>query len=161
MTPRKVLPPVRFLRKTETHDLDPDKCWDWQGPVNPNGYGRFVVNNEHRLAHRVAHEMFVGPIPEGKVVCHACDNRRCVNPHHLWIGTQSENLKDAAAKGRMFRPNTNGQRNGNSKLTIEDVRTIRAMRESGQLQYKIAEKFGVSPSTVGEIIKGKIWKDAA
>lgn len=161
MRQHQILPPIRFLRKVDTHDLDPNLCWEWRGPINSNGYGRFVVKNKHVLAHRLAHEMFIGPIPDGKCVCHACDNRRCVNPHHLWAGSQSENLKDAASKGRMFRPDTSGNRNGNRKLSASDVRTIREMKKGGQLQYKIAEKFNVSPSTIGEIVAGKIWKDAA
>lgn len=161
MRPQQVLPVVRFLQAAETKGLDPDDCWEWQGAISSNGYGRFCVKNKHRLAHRVSYEMFIGPIPEGLNVCHACDNRKCVNPHHLWAGTQSENLSDAVAKGRMFRPNTNGERNGNRKLCTADVVAIREMVAAGQLKYRVAEKFGVSPSTIGEIIAGKIWKDAA
>lgn len=161
MIQREIIPAVRFLQKTDTHNLDPEVCWEWRGPVNGNGYGRFVVKNEHRLAHRISYKYFVGEIPEGKVVCHTCDNRICVNPHHLWVGTQSDNLKDASDKGRMFRPNTNGERNGNRKLCESDVRTIRAMFRGGQKRYRIAQHFKVSPSTIGEIISGKIWKDVA
>ncbi len=159
--PRDVLAPIRFLQKADTKDLNPDTCWEWTGPINTNGYGRFVMGNAHILAHRQSYEFFVGSIPDGKNVCHSCDNRQCVNPHHLWLGSQSENLKDAADKGRMFKPNTNGERNGNRKLCADDVRTIRAMFRGGQRRYRIAERFGVSPSTVGEIIAGKIWKDVA
>jgi len=161
MRKQQILPPIRFLQQAETQGLNPDVCWEWQGQTNNNGYGRFIEKNKHRLAHRVAHELFIGPIPNGKNVCHACDNRRCVNPHHLWAGTQSENLNDAVAKGRLDTPNTTGELNGNRKLSATDVRIIREMKAAGQLQYKIAEKFGVSPSTIGEIVAGKIWKDAA
>lgn len=161
MEQRDIIAPIRFLQKADVKGFDAEKCWEWRGLVNSNGYGRFVVDNQHRLAHRMAHEYFIGPVPQGKVVCHACDNRLCVNPHHLWVGTQSDNLKDAAQKGRMFRPNTNGERNGNRKLSADDVRNIRAMFAGGQRRYKIAERYGVSPSTVGEIISRKIWKDVA
>jgi len=161
MDARKILRPIRFLKQTDTAGLDVDVCWLWKGAVNSNGYGRFIDKNVHKLAHRVAYEIFVGPIPDGQNACHSCDNRLCVNPHHLWIGTQSANLKDAVSKGRMFRPNTNGERNGNHKLCDDDVRTIRAMFHGGQRRYRIAEHFGVSPSTVGDIIAGKIWKDVA
>ena len=161
MTPRCILPPVRFLAAAETHGLDPDKCWEWMGPQNSNGYGRFIVSDRHVLAHRASHEFFVGPIPDGKNVCHSCDNRLCVNPHHLWLGTQSENLKDAASKGRMFRPTTNGERNGNCKLTAADVARIREMNKSVMLKYKIAEAFNISPSTITDIVSGRTWKEAA
>lgn len=161
MDVRCILKHVRFLRQAETRGLDPDVCWMWSGASNSNGYGRFIDKNVHHLAHRVAYELFIGPIPGGMNVCHTCDERLCVNPHHLWLGSQSDNLKDAVAKGRMFRPNTNGERNGNRKLSADDVRTIRAMFSGGQRRYQIASIFGVSPSTVGEIISGKIWKDVA
>lgn len=161
MDARSILKPIRFLKQAETSGLDPTPCWTWTGGVNSNGYGRFVDKNRHALAHRVSHELFVGPIPDGMNVCHSCDNRVCVNPHHLWLGSQSENLKDAVAKGRMKRPDTNGERNGNRKLSADDVRAIRAMFSGGLRRYRIAERFGVSPSTVGEIIARKIWKEVA
>ena len=159
MDSRKILRPIRFLKQADTSDLDAGVCWRWIGAVNSNGYGRFVDKNVHKLAHRSSYEMFVGNIPDGQNVCHTCDNRLCVNPHHLWLGTQSANIKDAVSKGRIFRPNTNGERNGNRKLCDNDIRRIRAMFEGGQRKYRIAECFGVSPSTIGEIIAGKIWKD--
>lgn len=161
MDVRQVLKPVRFLRQADSNGLDPDACWLWTGAENANGYGRFVDGSQHKLAHRVSYELFVGSIPDGMNVCHACDNRKCVNPHHLWLGPQTDNLRDAVAKGRMFRPDTNGELNGNRKLCADDVRTIRAMFRGGQRRYQIANRFGVSPSTVGEIIAGKLWKDVA
>ncbi len=148
----------RFL--TECNHSTKDVCWDWSGMFNTNGYGRFSLNDKHRLSHRIAFEMFIGPIPDGYMVCHRCDNRRCVNPYHLWLGTQSENLKDAFAKGRMFRPDTNGERNGNRKLDWPKVNAIRAMNSMGIKKTLIAQSFGVSPSTIFEIASNKIWKEA-
>src|SRR5690606_31986863 len=113
--------------------------------------------DNHRLAHRFAFTLFIGEIPDGMVVCHSCDNRLCVNPRHLWLGTQSENLKDAVAKGRMHPPETRGERNGNRKLDWEKVRAIRHMHSLGSKRYLIASAFNVSPSTVGEIIANEIW----
>lgn len=161
MLPRLILAPIRFLAKADTHGLDPEVCWEWQGPINPNGYGRFVVQNKHVLAHRWAYAAFVGPIPNGQNVCHACDNRRCVNPHHLWLGTQSENLRDAVAKGRMKPPALRGEANRNRKLDADTVRKIRAMHEGGFPRYRIAAHFGVAPSTIGSIISGQTWKEVA
>ena len=138
-----------------------DGCWIWAGIMNSNGYGRFSWKNKHRLAHRFSYGLFYGDIPTGRCVCHTCDNRRCVNPDHLWLGTQSENLKDASQKGRMYRPNTCGARNGNTTLTERDVLAIREMHQAGQRQFRIAQLFSVSPSTVSNIIKRETWKDVA
>jgi len=151
---------ARFLADVVDH-RNKQSCWVWQGIKNSNGYGRFSLNDKHRLAHKISFEMFVGAIPDGFNVCHNCDNRLCVNPLHLWLGTQSENLKDAVVKGRMFRPDTTGEKNGNRKLDWNQVRTIRQMVANGTLKSEAARAFKVSPSTVGEIVNNKIWKEAA
>jgi hypothetical protein len=133
-------------------------CWEWTGLENTNGYGRFSYKDSHRLAHRVSYQIFFGEIPAGYVVCHNCDNRKCVNPSHLWLGTQSENLRDAAAKDRMHRPNTRGELNGNRKLDWKKVNTIRSMHKRGALKSHLAQLFRVSPTTIGNIIAGGTWK---
>lgn len=161
MDSRAILKPVRFLKQANTHGLDPEVCWAWTGAVNSNGYGRFIDKNRHVLAHRSSYEIFVGVIPEGMNVCHSCDNRLCVNPHHLWLGSQSENLKDAARKGRRFAPDTRGERNGNRRLSQADVERIRSMYAGGQRKFRIAQAYGVSPSTVTDIVSFKTWKDAS
>lgn len=148
---------ARFFSNIDS--MNDGECWNWSGIKNNNGYGRFSYKDSHRLSHRMSFMIFFGEIPDGKNVCHKCDNRLCVNPMHLWIGTQSENLKDAVSKGRMFRPNTNGEKNGNSSLLLADVREIRRLKKTGMKNYLIASLFNVSGGTVGDIVNYKTWKE--
>lgn len=135
-----------------------NECWEWTHDQNSNGYGRFSLKDRSLSAHRVAFEIFGAKIPADKVVCHTCDNRLCVNPAHLWLGTQSENLVDAARKGRMFQPDTRADKNGNTKLTWDDVLNIRKQVSNGVRQNDVARAFGVSPSTVANIKNHQTWR---
>lgn len=116
-------------------------CWIWIGSINPAGYGTFGS----RHAHRVSWERHRGPIPKGLQVHHDCpgaDNRRCVNPAHLWLGTQRENVLDMHAKGR------------GHKLTGRDIDEIRQLR--GEFSYAtLARRYGVAKSTIGMVMIGR------
>ena len=90
---------VRFNNKYEINQQN--DCWEWQYSTNNIGYGMFRwAKGIMRTAHRVSYEMFIGPIPKGMCVCHKCDNPKCVNPDHLWLGTVKQNMQDKVLKGR-------------------------------------------------------------
>ncbi|HUD01351.1 MAG TPA: HNH endonuclease [Rhabdochlamydiaceae bacterium] len=98
---------IRFWTKTDMRGQE--ECWLWKGAKYGNGYGMFWLNGRTRPAHRVAWELHHNkPFPEGKLGCHSCDNPICVNPHHIWPGTMSENILDARAKGRIKMPHETG-----------------------------------------------------
>jgi hypothetical protein len=136
--------------------ISPAGCWEWQGCVKPNGYCNIKLRNPRRnaYAHRVSYAEFVGPIPEGMFVCHHCDNRRCVNPDHLFLGTHKQNLDDASAKRRM----SHGEGRYNSKLSKKDLPIIIQLAEEGVSQQAIAGLFGVHQMTISSIVRRKKWR---
>lgn len=130
-------------------------CWEWQGTRSKHGYGSLFSANKRWLAHRASYYAFVEPITEKDLILHKCDNPPCVNPEHLYIGTQAENVRDCIARRR----HNYGSRNGQAKLSDEQVLQIRAMLETRKMRHKdIAEKFGVSIWTTILIKQGRRWK---
>jgi hypothetical protein len=88
----------RFIAKFEA--ASPEACWPWRGALGMDGYGKVGIRGKHFRAHRVAYELFVSRIPDSLFICHTCDNRQCVNPSHLWVGTNHDNSIDRMVKGR-------------------------------------------------------------
>lgn len=129
----------------------PDGCWEWQS-YKRSGYGRLRLNGKAVSAHRISYDSFVGPIPDGLLVCHTCDNRKCVNPEHLFLGTHADNGADMAQKGRAA--DKSGLNNGRAKLTEADVLAIRADTRSGP---KIAKEYGLSRQSVQNIRHKITW----
>lgn len=151
----------RFWDKVDKHG--DDECWEWQASTKA-GYGRIKIKGHHILAHRISWTIFFGEISDGMFVCHHCDNRLCVNPNHLFLGTQSDNMKDAYDKGRCLIPkNTPGQfksgeDHSRSKLTQAEVDEIRRLRSDEGLTLRvIANMFNVDHSLVWQITKNKAW----
>lgn len=140
----------RFMAKVRIHDSG---CWIWVGARNSLGYGRAWDGSKERKAHRLSYELHCGPIPDGKVICHKCDNPPCVNPDHLFPGTQAENTADMFAKGRGVIPKPVGANHGRAKLSDADVEEIRA---STCKQRELAAQFGVTQACISLIKAGKI-----
>ena len=143
----------RFLQKVQKEEAG---CWHWIGSVDSRGYGNIGVKTVKgfltQRAHRVAYTLFVGPIPKGKVVCHTCDNRCCVNPEHLFLGSQKDNVKDCVEKGRFG--DRRGCRNPKAKLSEDQVLLIRASTASAN---HLAAELGISSSTIYSIRTGESW----
>lgn len=125
-------------------------CWLWAGTREARGYGVTSFMKRNVLAHRLSWELSHGAIPAGLHVLHRCDNPPCVNPGHLFLGTHLDNIADMVGKGRHVR----GERQWQSVLTEDAVRSIRAAGESGR---ELARRFGVTASCISEVRNGKAW----
>jgi hypothetical protein len=130
-------------------------CWEYQKSKTWCGYGRLSTWRGRRgvLAHRASYEALVGPVPDGAVVMHACDNPCCINPGHLSLGTQSDNCRDRNAKGRAV--DNSGTANGRARLAPKDVIFIRSSTDG---LASLARRFGVGKTTIEHIRKGRTWK---
>jgi hypothetical protein len=137
----------RFFAKVAVRDSG---CHEWTGCLMPNGYGQFHKDGKTAYAHRVAFELAYGATDQ--YVLHTCDNRKCVNPKHLFSGTFEDNMADMVAKGRQAA----GDRNGRRKLSSEQVLAIRS--EVGTHDV-IAAKYNVTGGLVSMIRSGRIWKN--
>jgi len=162
----------RFWAKVDK-STDLDGCWLWRGSTDTQGYGQIAINGKGHRAHRVAYEMIVGVIPIGICCLHHCDVRQCVRPDHLFLGTKSDNMQDAVAKGRIAVGARNGaythpervlrgEQHGRVILTESSVRSIRfAYAIGGVTQRALAKMYNVGKSTINEILSRRIWKHVA
>lgn len=161
---------VESLRDRVWRRIDkstPDECWPWTGGVSltkksKEVYGKMTVRVGPRRkgksvslkAHQLVYILETGPIPEGKMICHTCNNPICCNPHHLYAGTHQQNMNDMVRTKR----STAGARNVKAKLTQAKVDEIRQLRKQGLTLKTIAEKFDVHLATIGLICQNKIWR---
>jgi hypothetical protein len=135
-------------------------CWVWQGSVRKkDGYGSINIGQgKTSLVHRLAYTYWKGEIPEGMFVCHHCDNPPCINPDHLFLGTNQDNMNDKMLKGRAFTGFHKGEANGGAKLTNEQVSDIKKLLIEGEFnQSEIAVEFGVSRQSICDINTNKKW----
>jgi len=161
--------PIRPLRERFNYFVMPEPmsgCWLWSGALNVSGYGKLSVINDKLSksrkrtirqgisAHRLSYEFYKGPIPKGLLIRHTCDNRCCVNPDHLILGTDADNIADCVRRGR----NAFGTRQHKSKLNPLFVMVIREAISAKFTQKSIAEYFKICPATVSTIRHNQFWK---
>lgn len=144
----------RHVEKTDT-------CWIWTGGKAYGGYGQMGHKENGKtiqtIAHRFSYELHKGPIPDGMVILHTCDNPPCVNPDHLSVGTQKDNIHDAIAKGRARRNYAGRPHKPYAKLKESDVAQIREMHKSGMMPREIAGRFDTSVNSIRNIVNGVTW----
>ena len=134
---------------------DENGCWLWTSTIHRDGYGKFWYLTGQEPAHRMSYEIYIGIIPEGLNVLHKCDNRRCVNPEHLFLGSCDDNSKDMCAKMRQ----NHGDDVHTAVLTEEDVIEVRARHARGNITFKdLAGQYGVCSSTMARAIQRVSWK---
>lgn len=135
----------------ENHIIKTNTCWFWSGTKNNCGYGK---QGKKKTAHRIAYEKEYGTIPKLMQVCHTCDNKLCVNPHHLFLGTIAENMRDKVKKGRQAK----GSKIGSSILNEQIVLDIRRQRLNGKTYKELADKYNLKWDTIRRACKGPHWK---
>lgn len=144
--------------------VDENGCWVWTGArTPPSGYGNVSFGKRRVMSvHRASYELLIGPIPDGLIICHHCDNPPCCNPAHLFAGTQSDNLRDMVRKGRgnyVNRADMRGEKHSQAVLTEEAVRDIRARYKRHVVTGRmLANQYGVSTATVEDVLHRRTWR---
>lgn len=144
---------LEFIKENSVVNPSTD-CWEWTDRLNGNGYATVAVGSGNVLMHRAALIASGVPIPSGYQACHKCDNRKCVNPSHLFVGTANDNQQDKVLKGRQSR----GVHRWNALL---DDQRVRLIRESTASARQIAEELGVSGALISAVRRRKVWRHVA
>jgi hypothetical protein len=131
---------------------NPEECWEWSGYVARDGYGKTTT---HLNASRFMYELLFGKVPDGIDICHSCDNRRCVNPHHLFAGTRKDNMNDCIDKGRFPFENLKKRH----KLTVDEVLEIRTiyLHDNAPSRSQVAKEYGVARTTINAVVNRRTW----
>ncbi len=140
----------KVRRRFETRFVRSSGCWQWTGGKDNDGYGMFWLRGTNVHASRASYEIYTAPVPRSKQVCHRCDNPGCVNPDHLFLGTQKENVQDSIRKGRRIR---------NRKIIDEKMaRKIHSLIVDGLKSREISESLSVSIYIANDIRSGRTWR---
>lgn len=131
-----------------------DACWNWIGKLSDRGYAVLSIKRMGMRASRISWTINNGPIPEGLCVCHSCDNRSCVNPSHLFLGTHQENMADMMRKKRQI----SGERVHSGKLTEAQAIEILRLHRAGRSAKQLSKQFGIAPVNVWCLTSGRHWK---
>ena len=136
--------------------VGPKGCWLWTGAVSSTGYGWASLHGRTWRAHRLAYLLAVGDIPAGKFVLHKCDERRCINPGHLYLGDQDANMADMVMKGRQNR----GESVNTAKLTRAEASEVKRLHKAGRSVRSLSHRFGVTRRAIQLIVTGRNWRSA-
>lgn len=131
-------------------------CWLWSAACNTKGYGTFSVGIKREGAHRISYRFFCGDIKKGLHVLHKCDVKCCVNPNHLFLGTNLDNMQDKMRKGRHV--SSFGIKNGSARLDPDKIRIVRELHKKGFSERKIANQLNVSRGSIHSILSGRTWR---
>jgi hypothetical protein len=148
-------PEERFWQKTVVKG--PDDCWRWKARLSPDGYGNLRIGKKRIRAHRFSWMLHNVEIPVGRVICHRCNNPWCVNPKHLYAGTMLENMRDCWGGGRMEN-RVRGERCHKSKLTQDDIISIRTAAARGISARELAAEHGVTRNNIDFIVSRRTWR---
>jgi len=145
-------PKVRFWNKVNYHNWVSERCWEWLGFIGKNGYGQFrLTTKKNEFAHRASYFLFKGLIPNKMLVLHKCDNRKCVNPSHLFLGTYKDNIIDCIKKGRFI----GGEKHYKAKLTTHSAHQIvYDYIINTPNQHQLAKNYNISVPVINRILNG-------
>lgn len=148
----------KFWNNSRINTADPNVCWEWNNKRRPAGYGMFYFRGKWFSAHRISFQIVKGDIPDGLFVCHSCDNKSCINPAHLFLGTNRDNILDAVKKGIHGKNLHRGTRHYRSLVQETDIILIRRLAAKRFSHGQIADLFDMTRRNVTKIVNRANWK---